>query len=324
MHQNPSDAKGNGRTLWRLAKRFQLLIAALVLAACGSALALESSEEQTVLQALQAQSEEFTTFLTMVEQAGLTESLSGEGPITVLAPTNAAFADMDANALTTLQSDADQAASFLNGLIIPGSYLMTDLEQAQDGSLAPLSGEAYEVEMTAGGLTVNGVSFAATDVDNVYANGVVHVTNGVVLPQALRAAADAEPAAEGATAPVGQADPTAPAAPAAPGTAPEPAESQPTTAFVRVVQLSPNSTVDVVLTPQEEGLTAIDLSGLEYMAGSGYQEIQPGTYLVSATLPDSQDALFDAPNETFDAGNYYTVAISGLQVSADADDTEEA
>src|SRR5690606_19723192 len=148
MHQNPSDANGNGRTLWRLAQRFQLLIAALVLAACGSALALERSEEQTVLQALQAQTEEVTTFVTKaeqtvlqallaqacacttllpgVEQAGQAERLTGDGAGPVLAPATAAVADMGAGAQSTLPADADQAPGVLSGRIIPGSDHMVD------------------------------------------------------------------------------------------------------------------------------------------------------------------------------------------------------
>lgn len=328
MHQSPSNRIGPTRALPRLVKQLRLLLATLALAAFGSAFALDSSDEMTVLQALQGSSDQFSTFLGMVEQAGLAESLSGAGPVTVLAPTNAAFEALDADVLGTLQSAPEQAAAFVNGLILSGSYMLNDLQDAAEGSLAPLSGEAYVVETTAAGLTVNGVGFDATDVDNVYSNGVVHVTDGVVLPQALRPADEAADAAADdtadATEPVGDAEPTTPAAPGVPPTVPPtPEEPEPTTAFVRVVQLSPNSTVDVTLTPQEEGLTATDLSGLEYATDSGYQALQPGTYLITASLPGSQDALLNPPSESFDAGGYYTVAITGLQVPAESGDAAE-
>lgn len=328
MHQNPRNPKGDGRPLPRLVKRLQLLLAALFLTTVGSALALEGSEELTVLQALQDAPDQFSVFLTMMEQAGLTESLQGAGPITVLAPTDAAFEELGETVRTTLQSEPDRAANFLNGLIISGSHMLADLQNATDGSLAPLSGDVYEVETTAGGLMINGVGFDPMDVDNVYSNGVVHVTRSVVLPQDLRSVNDAErDAADGTmdpaepTHPADAADPTTPIAPAVPPTTAE--EPEPTTAFVRVVQLSPASNVDVVLTPEEEGLTTLDLSGIEYGATSGYQAVEPGTYLINATVPDSQDALFDPSSETFNAGNYYTVTISGLQVPSDTEDTDD-
>lgn len=300
------------------------LLAALLLAVFGAAFALDSSEDMTVLQALQESPDQFSTFLSLVEQAGLTESLSGSGPVTVLAPTNAAFDQMSQGVRDSLQMEPQQAASVVNGLILSGNFMMVDLQDAAEGSLAPMSGEVYDVQMTAGGLTINGVGFDAGDVDNVYSNGVVHVTNDVVLPPALRAVDQAErDAAVGDADPLGTADPaTTPMTPVVPPTAPE--EPEATTAFVRVLQLSPATNVDVVLVPEEEGLTTLDLSGLAYATSSGYQELQPGSYLVNATLPESQDALFDPPSQSFQAGNYYTVTITGLQTpSDDATDDDE-
>lgn len=312
------------------------LLAALVMACLGSALAIDGNEEQTVLQGLQESSDQFSTFLSMVESAGLTETLQGEDPITVLAPSDAAFDDLDAGIRETLESDPEQMASLVNGMILSGHYEMLDLQDAAEGSLAPLSGETYEVETTAGGLTVNDVGFAATDVDNVFSNGVVHVTNGVVLPQALRAQAeenaeqeDADTTADtDATDDTDAADAndatdaTTPVAPAVPPTAPE-AQEEPTTAFVRIVQLSPATSVDVVLTPTEEGQSPVEFGTLEYATAPDYQEIEPGTYLVNATMSGSEDALFDPPSETFRAGDYYTVAITGLQVPSDDEAANE-
>src|SRR5690606_5823218 len=80
---------------------------------------------------------------------------------------------------------------------------------------------------------------------------------------------------------------------------------------------SPATSVNVVLTPTEEGQSPIDVGALEYAVAPDYQTVEPGTYLVNATMAGSEDALFDPPSETFRAGNYYTVAITGLQVPSD-------
>lgn len=309
------------------------VLAALAIAAFSSVLALEGSEEQTILEGLQASSDQFSTFLGMLEETGLTETLQQPGPMTVLAPPDAAFDDLDDGVAAELRSSPEQLTSFINGLIISGQHLMVDLEEAGDtGALAPLSEESYQIEMTAGGLTVNGVDFDPTDVDNVYSNGVVHVTNAVVLPQSLRGMADAE--AEGAADDANDADDAdaateqdaatepadpdvaAPGAPGATGATDQPVTEaeEPDEAYVRVVQLVPATNIDIALTPTEEGLASVEFSGLEYVGEAQYQAVQPGSYLVNTTMAGSDDLLFDPPTESFGAGEYYTIAVMGLVV----------
>lgn len=332
MNQDPSRGRPPGRRDPKPLRRLKALLATLVVGLVGAAFALDGAEDQTILQGLQNAPDQFGTFLELVESAGLTDALQGEGPITLLAPSDAAFDDLGEETLGQLRAAPEQLAEFVNGLILSGAYSLQELQDAAQGALVPVSGEAYVVETTSGGLTVNQVGFEPTDVDNVFSNGVVHVTRGVILPPALRqaadeaaaegadAAADGTDAAEDANAAEGAADDTADdagaPAPVVPATPPA-ADQQPDTAFVRVVQLSPATSVDVVLTPTEEGLAPVELAGLEYAAAPDYQAVTPGSYLVNATLAGSQDALFDPPTETFRAGDHYTVTISGLQVPGD-------
>src|SRR5690554_372014 len=354
MHQDSKTGEAAARSLPRLVTRLHKIVAAFLLVVAGSAFALDSSEEQTVLQALQ-ESDQFTNFLALVEQAGLTETLQSSEPVTVLAPPDSAFEDLSETTRGTLQAGGEQITNVVNGMILSGAYMLNEIQDAGEGGITPLSGEVYAVETTAGGLTVNGVGFDATDVDNTYANGVVHVTNRVLLPAELRAVEDAEREAAQETAPdatdpatpadpadptdpddpdrtddetappATTTDPVAPSTPVAPAVPPTgTADPEPTTAFVRVVQLSPQTNVHIVINPQEEGLTPLDMSGMEYATDSGYQEIQPGSYSISATAQDGQDALFDPPTETFRAGNYYTIAITGLVVPAEDAAADEA
>ncbi len=304
-------------------KRIKLLFATTLLACLSVVFALTGADDQTILQGLQASPDQFSTFVAMLEDAGLTDTLQGPGPVTVLAPTNSAFDDMDAATLDAMQSNPVELAQVLNGLILQGAYSMLDLKDAGGGILAPLSGEPYDVDVTAGGLTVNGVGFQATDVDNVFSNGVVHVTDTVIMPLSLRPL-DTDSSTPETTQADGTGVPVVPPVGTAPATQPDatpasPATEEVTTAFVRVVQLSPATTVHADLSPHEDGLSALDFGGLEYGHATDYQEVQAGKYLINAQLPNSDGALFDAPSDTFRAGRYYTIAITGLQVPVETD-----
>ncbi len=116
-------------------------------------------------------------------------------------------------------------------------------------------------------------------------------------------------------------DASVPATPAAvPPAAPVQTDAdaqQPTTAFVRVAQLSPNATIDLLMTPQEASAQTVDVGGLEYGQATEYQAIEPGEYQITATLAGADTTLFDAQTSRFDAGRYYTIGVHGLQLPAD-------
>jgi uncharacterized surface protein with fasciclin (FAS1) repeats len=163
----------------------------LVLAAgLGSAFALETNEEITILQALQ-EDENFSTLVSLLESTGLSEELSAAGDITVFAPTNEAFEALGEDQLTTLSEDTAALSEILQLHVMQGEYPVLDLSRAEEGSLTSLSGEPYVIEQTASGLAVNDGDLVSTDVDNFYSNGVVHVISNVLVPAAQAAADDA-------------------------------------------------------------------------------------------------------------------------------------
>ncbi len=127
----------------------------------------------------------FTTLVAAVEAAGLVETLSGDGPFTVFAPTDDAFAALPDGVLDALllPENQDTLTAILTYHVVPGTVLAADIA---DGDVATVEGQSVTLA-TEGGVTVNGVSVVTADV--TASNGVIHVIDGVLLPP------DVDPAA---------------------------------------------------------------------------------------------------------------------------------
>lgn len=127
----------------------------------------------------------FTTLVAAVEAAGLVETLKGEGPFTVFAPTDEAFAALPAGVLDALllPENKETLAKILTYHVVPGAVMAADVT---DGEVATVEGQNVTLS-TADGVTVNGATVVAADV--VASNGVIHVIDAVILPP------DVDPAA---------------------------------------------------------------------------------------------------------------------------------
>ncbi len=124
-----------------------------------------------------ANDDRFSTLVTAVEAAGLVEILSGDGPFTLFAPTDAAFDTLPEGALEGLLADPEALADVLTYHVVPASVPaaeVTNLSNAETVQGQPL------VIGSAGGVTINGANVVETDVEA--SNGVVHVTDAVLLP----------------------------------------------------------------------------------------------------------------------------------------------
>jgi uncharacterized surface protein with fasciclin (FAS1) repeats len=165
------------------------LLSVALAAGLGSALALETNEEITILQGLQ-EDENFTTLVSLLESSGLAEELSAAGDVTLFAPTNEAFEALGEDQLTTLSGDSAALTEVLQLHVLQGEYPVLDLSRAEEGTLSSITGEPYVIEQTASGLSVNDGDLVSTDVDNFYSNGVVHVISNVLVPAAQAAADD--------------------------------------------------------------------------------------------------------------------------------------
>ncbi|MBW4437028.1 MAG: fasciclin domain-containing protein [Pleurocapsa minor GSE-CHR-MK-17-07R] len=128
----------------------------------------------------------YTTLLAAVTAAGLGDALAGEGPFTVLAPTNdafdAAFAALGITAEDAL-ANVDLLTSILTYHVLPGRYQLRDITTGP--SVATLEGSNVQFNLTRGVLTVNNINIS--DVDGIASNGVVHAIDGVLLPPSAAA-----------------------------------------------------------------------------------------------------------------------------------------
>jgi uncharacterized surface protein with fasciclin (FAS1) repeats len=141
--------------------------------------AMDPVEPPTVVGAA-IETPELSTLVTAVSEAGLVDTLQGEGPFTVFAPTNAAFDALPEGTLDTLLSEdgSEQLTSVLTYHVVPGEFAAADL--ADGATLTTVNGETITVTLD-GGVTLN-EDVMVVQADVMTGNGIVHVIDGVLLP----------------------------------------------------------------------------------------------------------------------------------------------
>ncbi len=131
-----------------------------------------------------ASNPEFSTLVTAVKAAGLTETLSGTGPFTVFAPTNAAFEKLPAGTLASLlkPENKQKLANILTYHVLAGKVMAADVKP---GKVKTASGAEFTVSVEGGKVTItdgqgNTANVVKTDIPAT--NGVIHVLDTVLLP----------------------------------------------------------------------------------------------------------------------------------------------
>ena len=139
----------------------------------------DATEETGTIVELAASNPDFSTLVDLVGKAGLAEALSADGPFTVFAPTNEAFAKVDAAALDSLAADPTGAlADVLKLHVVSGKIMAADAVAAAGTSIETLGGGKLKVEVNGGEVTVGGAKVVTTDI--VASNGVIHVLDSVI------------------------------------------------------------------------------------------------------------------------------------------------
>jgi len=122
---------------------------------------------------------DFNTLVTAVKAAGLVETLKGEGPFTVFAPTDAAFAKVPTETLNALLADKAALANVLTYHVVAGKVMAADVVKLT--SAETVQGQAVSIEVKDGKVYVDGSQAVTTDIKA--SNGVIHVIDAVILPK---------------------------------------------------------------------------------------------------------------------------------------------
>ncbi|HEU5067434.1 MAG TPA: fasciclin domain-containing protein [Sphingomicrobium sp.] len=123
---------------------------------------------------------EFTTLAAALEAAGLVSTLKGEGPFTVFAPTDAAFAKLPAGTVENLlkPENKQQLVDILTYHVVPGKVTAAEVVGLDEAKT--VNGKMIDVQAEGGSVKVNDANVTAADV--AASNGVIHVIDKVILP----------------------------------------------------------------------------------------------------------------------------------------------
>ena len=122
----------------------------------------------------------FNTLVAAVQAAGLVDVLKGDGPFTVFAPTDEAFAALPAGTVESLlkPENKEQLVAVLTYHVVPGKIMSTDIA-GKTAEVDSVQGSALSVDAT-DGVRVDNATVVAADIETD--NGVIHVIDQVVIP----------------------------------------------------------------------------------------------------------------------------------------------
>jgi len=126
------------------------------------------------------EADDFNTLVTAVIEADLVAALKGDGPFTVFAPTDAAFAALPDGVLEGLLNDKEQLANVLLYHVVSGKVMAEDVVTMDGAMVDTLLGEQVEINIEDGNVYINDSQVTVTDIEA--SNGVIHVIDTVLVP----------------------------------------------------------------------------------------------------------------------------------------------
>lgn len=147
----------------------------------NSTISAQLKQTPTIVD-IAASNASFTTLVQAVQAAGLVETLSGDGPFTVFAPTNEAFAALPPGTLETLlkPENRETLRKILTYHVVAGAVESGNI---QPGDVATVEGSPVTLNVANGRVTVNNATVIAADIRA--SNGIIHVIDRVILPPDL-------------------------------------------------------------------------------------------------------------------------------------------
>lgn len=157
-----------------------MLTAALMLSTLGAAQGTAVTPAETTIAGIVSTNPNFSTLLAAVKAAGLVETLSGTGPFTVFAPTNAAFAKIPKADLDALLNDPEKLKAVLLYHVVAGKVMAADVVKLT--AAKTVNGADISVQTDGSIIILNNATISRADVPA--SNGVIHVIDKVLLPPA--------------------------------------------------------------------------------------------------------------------------------------------
>ncbi len=158
-----------------------MLRSTFLAAATATALSLPAMAQDADIIDTAAQAEDFSTLLAAVDAAGLTETLKGEGPFTVFAPTNEAFEALDPDALADLlkPENSEALVAVLSFHVLPGKLMYDDITES--GEVTTIAGQPIMITVDGDTKTIGNAVIIGSDIEA--SNGVIHVPDRVITPE---------------------------------------------------------------------------------------------------------------------------------------------
>lgn len=179
----------------KLLSRFLLIVLVVIAGAPSGALAqehptkMEHPAKPGDILGIAAGAGNFKTFVTAVKAAGLVEKLQGEGPFTIFAPTDEAFAKLPEGTLEDLLQPANKArlAGLLACHVVPGKLMAADIKTMRATNV---NGQDLNIMVHGGTVTVDDAKVVKADL--VASNGVIHGIDSVIVPAPPAGKAESE------------------------------------------------------------------------------------------------------------------------------------
>jgi uncharacterized surface protein with fasciclin (FAS1) repeats len=137
----------------------------------------EMAQTQSIVD-IAVSNPDFSTLVDAVTEAGLVDTLSGPGPFTVFAPTNAAFEKLPAGTLETVMADKHKLTEILTYHVVSGKVMASDVMSMS--SAQTVQGDSVSITTSGDKVMINDAEVIMADIEA--SNGVIHVIDTVLLP----------------------------------------------------------------------------------------------------------------------------------------------
>ena len=158
-----------------------MMLVVVTLLVLGSVQAFSGSEDKKDIVDTAVAAGSFTTLVAAVQAAGLEETLRGDGPFTVFAPTDEAFAALPEGTVENLlkPENKDQLVAILTYHVVPGKVTSVDVVKVKEAK--SVNGKGIPIAVNDGKVKVDNATVITPDV--MASNGVIHVIDAVIIPE---------------------------------------------------------------------------------------------------------------------------------------------